>query len=117
MNIYSPRVKYIVSIFLMNSMISAAALITVFPSFLGAQDQTDFVAAVKLGDTVRWTNNDNTLHTVIEGDPETGQITGGFASDIVAPAGTFEYKFEKVGTFDYYCRLHPNMVGKVEVVS
>jgi plastocyanin len=72
---------------------------------------------VKLGDTVRWTNNDNTLHTVIEGDSDTGQITGGFASDIVAPGGTFEYKFEKVGTFDYYCKLHPNMVGKVVVAS
>jgi hypothetical protein len=45
MNIYFPRVKYIVSIFLMNSMISAAALISVFPSFLGVEDQTDFVAA------------------------------------------------------------------------
>jgi hypothetical protein len=29
---------------------------------------------------------------------KTGQITGGFASDIVGPKGTFEHKFEKVGT-------------------
>jgi plastocyanin len=72
---------------------------------------------VKLGDSVRWTNSDNTLHTVIEGDPDTGQTSGGFASDIVGPRGTFEHKFEKVGTFDYYCRLHPNMIGKVVVVS
>jgi plastocyanin len=72
---------------------------------------------VKLGDSLRWTNNDNTIHTVIEGNPETGQTTGGFASDLVGPKGTFEHKFEKVGTFDYYCKLHPNMVGKVIVTS
>ena len=72
---------------------------------------------VKLGDSVRWANNDNTLHTVIEGDPKTGQITGGFASDIIGPKGTFEHKFEKVGAFNYYCKLHPNMIGKVVVVS
>jgi plastocyanin len=72
---------------------------------------------VKLGDSVRWTDNDNTLHTVIEGDPDAGQTTRGFASDIIGPGGTFEHKFEKVGTFDYYCRLHPNMIGKVVVAS
>jgi plastocyanin len=72
---------------------------------------------VKLGDSVRWTNNDKTIHTVTEGNPETGQTTGGFASDLVGPKGAFEHKFEKVGTFDYYCKLHPNMVGKVIVTS
>jgi plastocyanin len=71
---------------------------------------------IKLGDTIKWTNNDNTLHTVIEGNPDTGQVSEGFASDIIAPGGTFEYKIGKMGTFDYYCKLHPNMIEKVVVL-
>ena len=71
---------------------------------------------VKVGDTVRWTNNDNTIHTVIEGNPATGgEIEGGFASEILGPGVTFEHTFNQTGTFEYYCNLHPNMVGTVIV--
>lgn len=71
---------------------------------------------VKVGDTVRWTNDDNTIHTVIEGNPSTGgDVEGGFASDIMGPGVTFEHTFNQTGTFEYYCNLHPNMVGTVIV--
>jgi plastocyanin len=71
---------------------------------------------VKIGDPVRWTNNDNTIHTVIEGNPATGgEVQGGFASDILGPGTTFEHIFNQTGTFEYYCNLHPNMVGTVIV--
>ena len=71
---------------------------------------------VKVGDTVRWTNNDNTIHTVIEGNPATGgEVEGGFASEILGPGVTFEHTFNQTGTFEYYCNLHPNMVGTVIV--
>jgi plastocyanin len=71
---------------------------------------------VKVGDTVSWTNNDNTIHTVIEGNPATGgEVQGGFASDILGPGVTFEHTFNQTGTFEYYCNLHPNMVGTVIV--
>jgi plastocyanin len=71
---------------------------------------------VKVGDTVSWTNNDNTIHTVIEGNPATGgEVEGGFASDILGPGVTFEHTFNQTGTFEYYCNLHPNMVGTVIV--
>ena len=71
---------------------------------------------VKVGDTVRWSNDDNTIHTVIEGNPATGgEVEGGFASDILGPAATFEHAFNQTGTFEYYCNLHPNMIGTVIV--
>lgn len=71
---------------------------------------------VRVGDTVSWTNNDNTIHTVIEGNPATGgEVEGGFASEILGPGVTFEHTFNQTGTFEYYCNLHPNMVGTVIV--
>jgi plastocyanin len=71
---------------------------------------------IKVGDTVRWTNNDNTIHTVIEWNPSTGgDVEGGFASDILGPGVTFEHTFNQTGTFEYYCNLHPNMVGTIVV--
>ena len=71
---------------------------------------------IKIGDTVRWTNDDNTIHTVIEWNPSTGEdVEGGFASDILGPGVTFDHTFNQTGTFEYYCNLHPNMVGTVVV--
>jgi plastocyanin len=73
-------------------------------------------ANIQVGDIVRWTNNDNTIHTVIEGNPSTGgDVEGGFASDILGPGVTFEHTFNQTGTFEYYCNLHPQMVGTIIV--
>ena len=73
-------------------------------------------ANIKVGDIVRWTNNDNTIHTVIERNPSTGEdVEGGFASDILGPGVTFEHTFNQTGTFEYYCNLHPQMVGTIVV--
>lgn len=71
---------------------------------------------IKVGDTIRWTNDDNVIHTVKEGNPATGEIPeGGFDSDLMSTGQTFEYTFNMSGTFDYYCDLHHNMVGQVIV--
>jgi plastocyanin len=73
-------------------------------------------ANIQVGDIVRWTNNDNTIHTVIEGNPSTGgDVEGGFASEILGPGVTFEHTFNQTGTFEYYCNLHPQMVGTIIV--
>ena len=61
---------------------------------------------MKVGDTVRWTNDDNTIHTVIEGNPATGgEVEGGFASEILGLGVTFEHTFNQTGTFEYYCSV------------
>ncbi|HET7644832.1 MAG TPA: plastocyanin/azurin family copper-binding protein [Nitrososphaeraceae archaeon] len=73
--------------------------------------------SVKAGDTVTWTNHDTTIHTVVEGSPESASsgATPGFDSSIIAPNATFENKFDTAGDFNYYCNLHPFMTGKVTV--
>jgi plastocyanin len=56
---------------------------------------------VKVRDTVRWTNNDNTIHTVIQGSPSTGgDVPEGFLSDIIGLGVTFEHTFNQTGTFE-----------------
>ena len=73
---------------------------------------------VSVGDTVTWTNDDTTPHTVTSGTG--GQPDGNFDSSpnlnpLMAPQQTFEHTFEEAGEFPYYCAIHPNMVGTVSV--
>jgi aldose sugar dehydrogenase len=71
---------------------------------------------VSVGDTVTWTNDDATTHTVTSG--EDGQPDGTFDSSIMAPGQTFSHTFtEGEGEYPYFCVLHPNMVGTVSVSS
>jgi plastocyanin len=72
-------------------------------------------ANVAVGTTVTWTNDDATLHTVYSGlpsDPQQGQL---FQSDFMTKGKTFSHTFDTAGTFDYYCTLHPFMIGQVVV--
>jgi plastocyanin len=64
---------------------------------------------VSAGDTVTWTNDDTVGHDVTgdgfkSGDP--GAMQNG---------DTFEHTFDKAGTFDYVCTVHPGMEGSVTV--
>ena len=69
------------------------------------------------GTTVTWTNDDTTIHTVVEGSPESASsgATPGFDSSIIAPGATWDNTFDTAGDFNYYCNLHPFMTGKVTV--
>ncbi len=71
-------------------------------------------ANVAVGTTVTWTNNDATLHTAVSGTPDSGP-SGEFDSSYLAKGKTFSHKFDTAGTFDYYCTLHPFMIGQVVV--
>ncbi len=64
--------------------------------------------AINRGDKVVWINNDFGIHTVTENQ-------GLFGSENLRPDDTFEYTFEDVGTYDYHCKLHPEMIGKIIV--
>ena len=72
---------------------------------------------VSPGTTVTWTNDDTTIHTVVEGSPESASsgATPGFDSSIIAPGATWDNTFDTAGEFNYYCNLHPFMTGKVTV--
>ena len=70
---------------------------------------------VPAGTTVTWKNDGTIPHTVTSGAP--GKADGGFASGDVAPGKTFKYKFDKVGTYSYFCEHAPTMVGTVTVTA
>ena len=78
-------------------------------------------ANVKAGDTVTWTNDDSTPHTVTSGtgssDPNMGKDfdSSPGLKTLLAPKQTFEHKFATAGEFAYFCQVHPTMVGKVVV--
>ena len=72
------------------------------------------VLDVSVGTTVVWNNADTTIHTVTSGTPKSGPDEI-FDSDLVAAGDSFEYTFNAPGTQDYYCIVHPWMVGTVNV--
>lgn len=63
---------------------------------------------VATGTTVKWTNKDDIPHTVVS-------TAGLFKSHALDTDESFSYKFDKPGTYDYFCSLHPKMTGKVVV--
>ncbi len=68
---------------------------------------------VKLGSTIKWTNNDSSPHNVTS---EGGPIK--FASANLSEGGTFEIKVEQPGVIHYENTLQPTtMNGTIEVVK
>ena len=72
------------------------------------------VIDVTVGSTVVWENVDNTIHTVTSGTPDVG-ADGIFDSDVMAAGDLYEFTFTAAESYDYYCILHPWMVGTVNV--
>jgi len=69
---------------------------------------------VELYDTVQWGNGDTASHTVTSGNPTDGP-DGTFDSSLFGTGKSFSFKFVKSGTFDYFCSIHPWMMGTVNV--
>ncbi len=65
--------------------------------------------------SVTWTNKDAGIHTVTSGLPEKGDVGTLFDSSLISPGDTFVHVFDKQGTFDYSCTLHPFMHGQIIV--
>ena len=66
---------------------------------------------VKVGITVKWTNNDNTTHTVTSDDGTT------FNSGNVATGGSFSFTPTVAGNFPYHCNIHTGMTGTLVVTN
>lgn len=64
------------------------------------------IFTVPAGTTVRWTNQDPVAHT------STG---ASWDSGILSPGCSFERRFDRPGTYAYFCRVHPFMHGTVVV--
>ncbi len=71
-------------------------------------------ASINVGDTIVWSNDDSAAHTVTSGSPADGP-SGVFDSSLLIAGGTFENTFDSPGTIDYFCMVHPWMVGDVKV--
>jgi plastocyanin len=63
--------------------------------------------AVAPGDTIVWVNKDFVAHSATD---------RARSFDVMIPAhGKGTLVVEAAGTFDYFCRLHPMMKGKIQV--
>jgi plastocyanin len=75
--------------------------------------QPDTIGIAKNG-TVTWINDDTVTHTVTSGsginDPNIGKK---FDSGMLGK--NFSFMFSTPGTYNYFCQVHPTMVGKVIV--
>ena len=66
--------------------------------------------AVQRHTTIIWKNTDASAHTVTAKSP-----AGVFDSGVMGPNDEFKFAFGEKGTFEYYCKIHPVMVGSVQV--
>jgi plastocyanin len=60
------------------------------------------------GETVEWDNISSRAHTVTADDES-------FDSGDIEAGDRFERTFDAVGSYDYHCRIHPGMVGELDV--
>ena len=84
---------------------------------VAAQDTTNVITidnftfspkelTVAVGTTIKWVNHDDIPHTVVE-----KQTT--FRSKVLDTDDSYSYTFTSAGAFDYFCGLHPHMVGQI----
>lgn len=66
---------------------------------------------VRVGDVIEWTNNDSVPHTTtLKDDPAC--TTANLAS-----GATGSLKFNVAGTYPFFCKIHTQMTGTIEVTS
>ena len=68
---------------------------------------------VKVGDTVTWTNDDDSAHTATSDD----KVTPEFDAGDIATSKTGTVTFDKAGTYAYHCEFHGNMHGTIVVTE
>jgi plastocyanin len=86
---------------------------------VAAQDATNVITidnftfspkelTIPVGTTVQWVNHDDIPHTIVEKKTS-------FRSKALDTNDSYSYTFTSAGAFDYFCGLHPHMVGKIVV--
>ena len=74
---------------------------------------------VNVGTAVTWINSDILPHTVTSGSDGADvvglDVPNGFDSGFMSGGNEYERTFDVVGLYDYYCQLHPWMMGSITV--
>lgn len=63
----------------------------------------------RVGDTVQWINGDILVHTAT--------ARNGAFDVMIQPNGKAGVVLKAAGRVDYYCKLHPNMIGHIAVLK
>ena len=66
------------------------------------------ILTVQPGTKVTWTNRDDIPHNIVSSDQK-------FKSKPLDTDDAYSFTFNEPGTYQYFCGLHPKMVGKVVV--
>lgn len=75
---------------------------------------------IKKGQTVAWINKDNVTHDVVSGKGTKPDAEPLINSGYLSPGGTFVFRFDKPGTYEYMCVPHKDqapMRGATVVVE
>ena len=99
----------------LTAIVLSAALLTARAQSAAAVGIDNFTfnperITVKAGATVTWTNKDDIPHTVVA----SGHA---FRSKALDTDDSYAFTFTTPGTYEYFCSLHPHMVGTVVVES
>jgi plastocyanin len=71
------------------------------------------VIVIDSGNQVTWVNEDSAFHSVTSGSyAEPSEL---FDSGHLDPFESYTLDFDEIGTYDYFCTLHPWMKGQVIV--
>ena len=70
---------------------------------------------ISVGDSITWINEDSDFHSVTSGKP--GTADGTFDSELFPSGESWIFTFTSPEEYDYFCTIHPWMLGKVTVLA
>lgn len=100
-----PRLLAVLFLFLSMPVWAQEVKVDIKAFMFGPKDLT-----VAVGTKVTWVNDDQIPHTVAE----THKV---FRSGALDTHDSFSWVFNTPGEFEYFCVLHPQMIGKIVVTQ
>ena len=79
---------------------------------------TPSVLTVSVGTIVNFVNEDAVMHTITSGSPydgPSGDFDSGLIGIVTSDNNTFSKKFYDVGSYNYFCMIHPWATGMIVV--
>ena len=70
---------------------------------------------ISIGDSITWINEDSDFHSATSGKP--GIIDDKFDSELFPAGESWTFTFTNSGKYDYFCTIHPWMIGTTTVLA